>query len=69
MFTEWGFSLSEITMPVQIWQGTVDRNVPAGHARLQHHESTGSVLHEIEGAGHLLVIDHIGEILAALRPD
>ena len=40
-------------------------NVPPNHARLQHEAITGSVLHELEGEGHLMVIDHIAEIVAA----
>lgn len=64
----WGFELSEIAVPVHLWQGDEDRNVPASHARLQHEAIPGSVLHECQGEGHLLVVDHFGEILAALTP-
>ncbi len=64
---DWGFDLGRITVPVHLWQGDADLNVPPGHARLQHEAIPGSVLHEFSGEGHLMGFDHIGEILAALK--
>ena len=29
---DWGFELGEVTVPVQVWQGDADVNVPVGHA-------------------------------------
>ncbi len=63
---DWGFRLSDISTPVHLWQGDADVNVPASHARLQHAEIADSVLHELPGEGHLLVLDHLEEILAPL---
>lgn len=63
---DWGFELGDITVPVHVWQGTADVNVPPAHARLQSDEIDGAVLHEIERAGHMMVIDHVAEILAPL---
>jgi pimeloyl-ACP methyl ester carboxylesterase len=63
---DWGFSLRDITVPVHLWQGDVDVNVPAGHARIQHEAIPGSVLHECPGEGHFLAFDHMGEILETL---
>jgi pimeloyl-ACP methyl ester carboxylesterase len=63
---DWGFAFSDISVPVPIWQGDVDVNVPPGHARLQHDAIAGSVLHECPGEGHLLVFDHLREILDLL---
>jgi len=60
---DWGFRLEDITVPVHLWQGDADRNVPAAHARLQAQHIPGAVLHECPGAGHLLVVDHMEEIL------
>jgi len=62
---DWGFDLGKIAVPTHVWQGGADLNVPPNHARLQHEAITGSVLHELEGEGHLMVIDHIAEIVAA----
>lgn len=32
-YSDWGFDLSEIRMPVQFWHGECDRNIPARMAR------------------------------------
>ena len=66
--SDWGFDLSSIAVPVHLWQGDVDVNVPASHAVLQHQAIPGSVLHECPGEGHFLVVDHFVEIMTTLRP-
>jgi len=63
---DWGFDLGAITIPVHIWQGDLDRNVPARHARLMHEAIAGSVLHELAGQGHLLAFDYFEDIVSAL---
>lgn len=69
LFTrDWGFRLQDITVPVHLWQGDVDRNVPLRQARRMAADIPGSALHEVAGAGHLMVIDLIPEILGVLRP-
>ena len=65
---DWGFDLGAITVPVHIWQGDADRNVPPGHGRLLHDAIPGSVFHECPGEGHFLGIDRIAEIAAAITP-
>lgn len=65
---DWGFRLEDIKVPVHLWQGDADRNVPPAHARRMAGEVSGSVLHEVAGGGHLMVVDRIGEILSTLRP-
>ena len=65
----WGFGLGEIAIPVHLWQGDADRNVPVSHARLQHQAIPGSVLHEYPGEGHLLFIDRVDEIVTAITPE
>ena len=64
---DWGFDLGAIDVPVHLWQGDADRNVPASHARLLHEAIPGSTLHEFPGEGHLLVLEHLDEIGATLR--
>jgi pimeloyl-ACP methyl ester carboxylesterase len=59
----WGFRLEDIRIPVHLWQGDQDRNVPPDHARLQAERIPGAVLHECPGEGHMLVLDHVEEIL------
>jgi pimeloyl-ACP methyl ester carboxylesterase len=65
--TDWGFDLSAIRIPVHIWQGDADRNVPPHHARLLHDAIPGSVLHEFAGEGHLMAFDHFEDIGTALN--
>jgi pimeloyl-ACP methyl ester carboxylesterase len=64
---DWGFDLGAIEVPVQIWQGDADRNVPPQHARLLHEAIPGSVLHEFAGEGHLMAFDHFEAIGAELK--
>jgi pimeloyl-ACP methyl ester carboxylesterase len=63
---DWGFRLEDITVPVHVWQGDVDRNVPLAHGRRQADDIPGAVLHEIAGEGHMLFVDHMEEILTSL---
>lgn len=60
---DWGFRLEDIVVPTHIWQGDKDQNVPPAHATVQAQRISGAVLHECPGEGHMLVIDHIEEIL------
>jgi len=62
----WGFRLRDITMPVHLWQGEADTNVPVSMARylakmIPHCRATF-----YPGEGHLMAIDRMPEILAAL---
>jgi len=61
--TDWGFRLEDITPPVDVWHGDEDRNVPFSHGRLQADRIPGARMHECPGEGHLLVVDHLEEIL------
>jgi pimeloyl-ACP methyl ester carboxylesterase len=63
---DWGFRLEDITVPVQVWQGDVDVNVPVAHAERQAAAIPGAVLHIVPGEGHLMSIDHFEEILRDL---
>jgi pimeloyl-ACP methyl ester carboxylesterase len=65
---DWGFRLEDITVPVHIWQGDVDRNVPPTHGKFLADRIPGAVLHEIPGEGHLLYVDHMADILGEIRP-
>ncbi len=62
----WGFRLDEIRVPVHVWQGGADRNVPASHGRYQAGAIPGATLHFYADEGHLLVIERIGEIIDAV---
>ncbi len=66
--SDWGFELQAIEVPVILWQGDEDRAVPLEHARLMHDEIAGSVLHVVEGEGHLFIVDALEAILRELVP-
>ncbi len=67
--TDWGFRLEDITASVDVWHGDEDRNVPFSHGRLQADRIPGARLHTCPGEGHLLVVDHLEEILRTVsRP-
>lgn len=66
---DWRFDLASIRVPVDIWQGEADANVPLGAgqylaARLPH--TRGFFL---PGEGHFFVLRRWGEVLAALLSD
>ena len=48
----WGFSLGETTMPVQLWTGTEDVNVPQSHSHYLHGEIPNSELLIVEDKNH-----------------
>jgi pimeloyl-ACP methyl ester carboxylesterase len=62
--SDWGLNLSSIHVPVHIWHGRGDRTIPFEQAQRLSAAIPGSVLHEID-AGHLLIVDHFEEIVAA----
>lgn len=66
---DWGFELADVTVPVQIWHGDADGNVPVDDA----HRLAGALphnrLHVVPGAGHLLFVDRPADILASLGGD
>lgn len=62
----WGFSLSDIRIPVHFWQGGVDRNVPAPHAELMAKQVKGAVLHRYPDEGHFLVVRRFAEIFTTI---
>jgi pimeloyl-ACP methyl ester carboxylesterase len=62
----WGFRIEDITMPVSLWQGTADKNVPLSMGRYQASAIPNCDARFIEGEGHLVCVTHIDEIMAAL---
>jgi len=60
---EWGFELKEIEMPIHIWHGELDRNVPVSHAFHQATAIPRATLHLCPGEGHRLLVDHMAEVL------
>ncbi|MGZ4437341.1 MAG: alpha/beta fold hydrolase [Nocardioidaceae bacterium] len=60
---DWGFRLEDITVPVHLWHGDADRDVPIAQGRRQAEAIPDAVLHECPGEGHLLGVERLEEIL------
>lgn len=63
---DWGFRLEDITVPMHVWQGEADLNVPVAHAERQAAAIPRAVLHVLPGEGHLMFANHFEEILREL---
>jgi pimeloyl-ACP methyl ester carboxylesterase len=63
----WGFDLSTITVPVTLYCGTLDSAAPLVQAQYLAAHLLRAELHRLEGEGHLCIIPHWDEILAAAR--
>jgi pimeloyl-ACP methyl ester carboxylesterase len=64
----WEFDLREISVPVHLWQGLDDVNVPPAMGKYLAETIPGCQAHFIPDAGHFWALDHAGEILDALVP-
>ncbi len=62
----WGFDVTEIQVPVAIWQGDQDRMVPFDHGRWLAAQVPGATVHLIPGEGHLSLVKNAEAILAEL---
>jgi pimeloyl-ACP methyl ester carboxylesterase len=51
--TSWGFELDEVTAPVRMWYGELDRNVPIRAVRAMAPQLNVASLEIIPAAGHL----------------
>ncbi|MEC3917234.1 alpha/beta fold hydrolase [Nocardia sp. CDC160] len=63
---DWGFALTDVTVPVQVWHGDADGNVPADDAHRLAAALPHGRLHIVPGAGHLLFVDRPADILASM---
>ncbi len=62
----WGFDLGSITAPTSIHHGDADTTVPVQHARLYAQAIPGALLQIHSGEGHISILSHPHDILAAL---
>ena len=62
----WGFDLQDVVVPVMLWQGEADVLVPPAMGRHVAARLPDCRARFFPGEGHLLVIDHMAEILKAL---
>ncbi len=49
----WGFALSDVQVPVELWQGDADRMVPHTHGVALAEAITGATLHLLPNDGHI----------------
>jgi pimeloyl-ACP methyl ester carboxylesterase len=61
----WRFRLEDIAVPVHVWHGDVDVNVPVSHGRAYADRIPNAKLHLCPGEGHMLFFEHAAEILSA----
>jgi len=67
--SDWGFRLSEVTRPVQLWHGEQDTNAPAAMGRFQARHLPDCQATFYPADGHISIIDkHAAEILMSLIP-
>jgi pimeloyl-ACP methyl ester carboxylesterase len=62
----WGFDVGRISVPVGVWHGTLDTLVPVAHAGWLAQVVPGAEGHLVVGAGHLGMLDQLGEIFVWL---
>lgn len=65
----WGFNLRGVTVPVLLWQGELDVLVPPAMGRYQAARLPSCRARFLPGEGHLLVIEHMAEILDEFGAD
>ena len=63
---DWGFSLSDIRVPVIVRHGDADRRVSIAQGRWLAEHIPGAVLDEVPGAGHGSVGNPFAPVIAAL---
>ena len=62
----WGFRFEDIPVPLHLWWGEHDTQIPADIARMIAKNAPKSELNIVAGAGHMLVFSHWQKILTAL---
>ena len=62
----WPIPLSEIRMPVHLWQGELDISVPPSSSRYLARQIPDCRSTFIPDAGHLWMFEHMGDMLDTL---
>jgi len=63
---DWGFALTDITVPVSVWQGQQDRMVPFAHGQWLAATIPGARAHLLPDEGHISLASQAKMILADL---
>ncbi|MDP9182426.1 MAG: alpha/beta hydrolase [Actinomycetota bacterium] len=67
LFTRpWGFTLADVTVPVDLWHGTADRNVPVQVAERVAAALPSSTTHLVEGGGHSIGLMRVDDVMATI---
>jgi pimeloyl-ACP methyl ester carboxylesterase len=61
----WGFGIKDIQAPVQLWHGDEDAVIPLHHSRYLASVIPGATLRICPEEGHMLMWNHLPEILMA----
>jgi pimeloyl-ACP methyl ester carboxylesterase len=64
----WGFDLAQIKVPVHLWQGLDDANVPPAMGRYMAGVIPDCHVTFIPDAGHFWALGHPAQVLEALAP-
>ncbi|NTU79923.1 MAG: alpha/beta hydrolase [Chloroflexales bacterium] len=62
----WGFPLENVRLPVDVWQGEADTNVPPAMGRYLARAIPSARAHFFPAEGHFMFVNHIQEIFGAL---
>ena len=65
----WGFRLADVQVPVVLWHGEADAQVPAAFARGLARGLPDCRARFLADAGHFWLLDHYEEVLATLCPE
>jgi len=65
---DWGFTLTEIHMPVRLWHGADDNFAPASHSRWLAAQIPGAQVEVQRHTAHFGAVEVLPEILAWLTP-
>ena len=64
IMNDWGFKVRDVTKPVTIWSGSLDKPCPPNHGAWQHSQIKGSEWRLLDGQGHVsIMIEAQTEIL------
>jgi pimeloyl-ACP methyl ester carboxylesterase len=67
--TDWGFALADVAVPVHLWYGELDRNVPINAVRKMMAELDVASFELIAGKGHFGWLEQEDQVLETLLAD
>jgi pimeloyl-ACP methyl ester carboxylesterase len=62
LFTDWGFSLGDISIPIHLFYGTEDKFCPIEFAKYKVNTIPSTTLKTFQGEGHFSILSHLDEI-------